>query len=191
MPAVAWNGSEFGVAWSDRREGPARADIFFARVTIEGTVLGERPIAGGPGGHDLHPSLVAAGDAWGLAFTRQTVFIYFQIFFATLHPNGTLWNGPFEIGENETVNNRSSLSCNGEQFGLAWRTGAANAGDVMVVLLSATGGSLSREYQVTTVGGESAAPSLVWDGEFFDVIWHDDREGEWFDLYFAPDLCLL
>ena len=45
-PAVAWNGTDFLVVWSDRRSGtPAQADIYGSRVSATGTVLDTTGIA--------------------------------------------------------------------------------------------------------------------------------------------------
>ncbi len=72
MPAVTWNGSEFVVAWEDKRNSviyfDERTDVFGARVATDGTVLDPNgvPLAN-ESLPEVRPALVSVGGSTLLA----------------------------------------------------------------------------------------------------------------------------
>jgi hypothetical protein len=74
QPAVAWDGSQFVVAWMDFREVQGveheRADIYAARVGFDGNVLdpGGFQVTGGTNPEE-YPDLAGSGDRMTIAFS--------------------------------------------------------------------------------------------------------------------------
>ena len=65
-PSLAWTGSEFGVSWSDNRDG--NWEIYFARVSSSGSKLGDDLRVTSAAGWSEYPSLSWTGSEFGLSW---------------------------------------------------------------------------------------------------------------------------
>jgi hypothetical protein len=65
-PSLVWTGTEYGVIWTDRRDGAS--DLYFTRISGGGIKIGpDIRITGAAGGRSL-PSLVWTGTGYGVAW---------------------------------------------------------------------------------------------------------------------------
>ncbi|MFL5357947.1 hypothetical protein [Archangium sp.] len=103
-PAVAWDGKQFLVVWTDGRNGSETPDIFGDRVLPDGTVLdpGGFPIAVEPG-EQRHPDVVWSGRRFVVVWddTRNGTH---DIFGARVNPKGRVEEPdgiPISVGPGE------------------------------------------------------------------------------------------
>ena len=68
-PALAWTGSEYGLAWSDWREG--NSEIYFALLSSQGETLVPAKQVTTTAAYAGEPSLAWQGAGYGLAWTDQ------------------------------------------------------------------------------------------------------------------------
>ena len=79
-PSLVWTGSEYGVAWYDRRDGDPDEEIYFARIDASGNKLGSDIRITNAAGSSDNASLVWTGSEYGVAwldYRDQSGEIYF------------------------------------------------------------------------------------------------------------------
>lgn len=92
-PSLVWNGSQFGLAWVDRRTGFGA--IHFAVIDIDGVIVApDTRLAGGPDA--TQPSLSWSGEEWGVAWAAGPERRE-QIFFARVAASGARIGEPARI----------------------------------------------------------------------------------------------
>ena len=83
FPAVVWSGSEFGLAWSDLRDGDGKGEIYFARMSDNGQPIGMAERISTADKESFYPSLAWTGSEYAIAWQdkRHGKFeIYFTRF---------------------------------------------------------------------------------------------------------------
>jgi len=170
-PDVAWNGTEFVVAWTDERSEVIyfdnRTEVFAARVMPDGTVLDPAGFAVGDlAEQEIHPSVASIGGRTIIAHSSfrddpalQAYRIGYQVFGNT--PVGNRW--PVAVVSATPASGVVALPVSFSATGssdpdgtiasYAWNFGDGSAG---------TGASPSQTY---TVAGEYVAELTVTDNQ--------------------------
>jgi len=81
-PAIAWNGSVFGIAWEDRRDGDY--DVYFTTVSADGAVMTPELALTADGRASRAPHITWTGTSFAVAWADAG-----QIVVAELDPSGT------------------------------------------------------------------------------------------------------
>jgi uncharacterized repeat protein (TIGR01451 family) len=193
---LVWNGSEYGLAWIDGRDGD-RA-VYFQRLDAAGAALSSPARLSDPRVPDTfnvfagYPVLRWLGDRWVVATTGSlTGWVTNEVVLSFAAASGA------RLGSDVVV----SASVDGiasEAPALAW--GGAS---LLAVWHDATGGSLEIHAQATDAighagpnprrvltsghvpGGFAAySPSVVATGDGYVTAWQDTRRGAgWYDVY--------
>lgn len=169
-PSLAWNGSGWGVAWSDG------ARIWFARLDSSGQPLGAPMPVGSAAENARHARLVWTGDGYGVAWddargrpSRQDVR------FARLDAAGE------PVGPDITVSSSScgalfpTLVWTGTDFGLAWEDCRDADWEIYFARVDGNGAAPPEPRRITASPENSLMPALVWDGLGFGLAWSDLR----------------
>jgi fibronectin type 3 domain-containing protein len=180
-PAIAWNGSEFGVAWQDART--TVTDIYFARVDLQGNKIGSDIQITNDAGSSLGPSLVWTGTEFGLAWddTRLTSR---DLYFVRLDTTGTKLEADRQITTDPASSSQASLVWTGSGYGLAWVDTRDGNAEIYFARLSSAGIKVGSDTRITDFAGTSEFPSLAWTGSGYGVAWRDARTTAG-DIYFA------
>ncbi len=107
QPAVAWNGSQFGVAWfEDQRTEPGQLPTslgYFALLNADGSVArrgvrvdARAQFAYSPSAN-FHPILVWDGTNWGFFTAEGTTPPFDEVVYRRLAANGDLVLGPVDV----------------------------------------------------------------------------------------------
>ena len=183
---AGWNGKNFALAWSDKRDGAgqkgeiyvATLDAFGARVTPDTRITTTT-------GASTHPALAWDGTGYGLVYADDTPGnpeLYFQHLDATGKPQGASVRLTNATGNSVWPD----LVWTGTEFAVAWedsRAGAANT-DIYFQRVDAQGKKVGPEVKVTTDGSRQNSPILKWDGTGFGLAWTDSRNTDR-QVYFA------
>ena len=179
-PAVAWNGDDFAVVWSDDRDG-STPDLYFVRATVNGTIVGVEKRITTAAMPSLGVSLVWTGSEYGLAWHDFRDGDP-EIYFARLDASGTKIGEDLRVTESVGQSFRPSLQWTGTSYALSWNDNESGDHEIYLARLSATGEPLGTT-RVTSSAGESLFSSLAWTGSGFGVIWNDSRTPA--GVYFA------
>lgn len=174
-PAVAWSGTELGVAWADSRTGsPA---IRFARLDGAGRMIGsDVQISNASSSPGAGASLVWNGTGWTVAW-HDTRDGNVEIYAAALASDGS------RLGADVRVTNAVGLSWwpwlarSGDRLGVAWHDSRDGNYEIYFRQLGPDALPVGAETRVTSDGGISLLPWLTGNGTGFAVVWADDRAG--------------
>lgn len=177
-PSIAWDGSAYGVAWSDTEAG--NFEIYYSRVAADGTALvGPSRISTTPN-ITISPSLVWTGSEYGVAWSNQEAAPNnAEIFFARVSTAGARIGAEVRItGDDDFHSYSPTLTWSGAGYGVAWQDLRSGTAEVYFTRLSAAGAPLQAD---TLLSVDDAAvsdnPSLAWSGAEYLAVWQDARPG--------------
>ncbi len=191
LPAVAWTGTEMGVAWYSRRGALAPAGIAFARVSAAGTVaLAGMRIVEDSGSLEA-PSLAWSGSEFGLAFQDDRDGND-EIYFARVSASGTVTGAEVRVTDDPARSGDPSMVWTGSEYAVAWIDLRHTADEVFLARLEPDGTRIGTDARLTDMPSASTHPALVWTGSQLAVAWQDniDTHDANHEIYFmrvAPD----
>ncbi len=177
-PMLAFNGTDWGVAWFDNRDGPWQ--LRFRRVGVDGSAAGPS-VAAATGGTGFHADLRWSGDELGLAWADGRdgdLAVYFRRLDVDGAPLSaeTRISDPFIPDTFEVDSNNTVLRWSGDRWAVAvddTRTGDDNA-EIRLSFADAGGNKLGSDVLVSTADGFlSGNPALAWDGATLLAAWRD------------------
>jgi hypothetical protein len=113
-PAIAFNGREFGVAWSD----PANGRVRFSRLSAEGRATGRATVVHEGLEMPLSTRVVWNGSEYGVAVGMSQ-----GVYFARVNSRGERVGDGVVVAEGTRVAGLDDLSATGNGFQLVWHDG--------------------------------------------------------------------
>jgi hypothetical protein len=180
--ALLWTGSNFALAYLDRREGSPQ--VYLARVSESGSRLGpEQKLSRGPGDCTL-PSLAWNGSALAAVWTERQG-IHHQVMAAVIRDAGEGTRAPSVLMTDSSDKIQAAVAVGASGFGISfWARSGTNR--VLHFLSLPTAGSPAAGARPLTpprraeaeLQASSVCPalSLVFDGSTFDIAWVDLKE---------------
>jgi hypothetical protein len=180
-PAVAFDGTNYLVVWSDNRREEAWGDVYGARVTPSGTVLDRSgiAIATGPSSQSV-PRVAFGGGTYLVVWTEQSpTATGTDIVGARVDPAGALLD-PSGVPVSTSTGNQYDpvVAYGGGTFLVAWQDGTGFPGPPSVrgARLSPAGAVLDPVAIVISAGhGNLYQPTLAYGGGVFLAVWIDVR----------------
>jgi titin len=186
QPMVAWNGSNFLVAWSDGRSG-ADYDIYGTTVTPAGGVVKPGGVAISTAvGDQSYPSARANGATWLVAWQddrNATTDIYSTRVTSAGSPTNT---SGVAISKAAHDQRRPSVASNGSGWLVVWgdRRPSNSNSDIYSTRVTTAGAVTNANgVAVSTAAHDQAAPSVAWNGSTYMVVWSDYRSNTSLDVY--------
>ena len=136
--AIASNGSDFGVVWYELGEDSgAPSSVFFSLVGADLNVLGP-VLLSDPQVSSQGPAMVWNGESFGVAW-EELRGGQREIRFREFAPSGIPIGETIQISAGITQSRGVSLAHSGDDYGLAWETGATGARAIQFRTLRVTG----------------------------------------------------
>jgi hypothetical protein len=182
-PWVTWTGSEFGVAWEDRRDG--NTDIYFRGLDATGTLLGSELRVTDHFTFSEEPAIAWTGSQYLLAFTdaRDASPAGLQIYTATVDALGATSGAPARLSEESQSAREVAMVWATSFGGVAWLDERNAEQDIYFALVDDGGARIGSDLRLTNASsGQRGDPTVTWLGTSFAVAWFDD-EGEGRALY--------
>ncbi len=180
-PAVAFDGTNYFVVWSDGRRGSG-TDIYGARVSQAGAVLDANGVAvSASTAFNLlkdNPALAFNGTNYLVIWEEQTSFTASSNLFATLVSPAGVPSGTSISVSTATGNQReAAVDFDGTNYLAVWqddRSGSLT--DIYAARISAAGNVLDGAgIPVSTRAEAELNPVLKFNGTHYLVIWEDYR----------------
>lgn len=125
--SITWSGSEYGIVWNDERDFDR--DIFFARVSSEGTKVGE-DVNITRTHHNCFDAVVTwAGDVFAASWEEYLEDKY-EIHFVRISDEGVRLGESVKVSDSTGECRLPSLEYTGTEFGMAWTDDADGDMDV-------------------------------------------------------------
>lgn len=178
-PSLAWSGTEFGMVWSDKRDG--NTETYFCRLTSSGSKIGsDVRMTFAQSFNTFDHSLSWTGSEYCVAW-RDDMEGSWEIYFARISSSG------LKIGDDIKITDSGfaldpSLVWTDTEFGIAWFR--IEDYKIYFARLSSSGEKMGSDIRITDDLAHSCSPSLIWTGTGFGVAWYDSREG-YNEIYFA------
>ncbi|MGQ9708160.1 MAG: hypothetical protein ACUVUR_04725, partial [bacterium] len=184
-PAVAFDGVNYLVVWSDNRSGGA--DIYGARVSPSGMVL------------DTSGIVISAAEnnqsSPALAFDGMNFLVVWEdgrssssdIYGARVSPSGVVLDTS-GIGISTAANYQGypAIAFDGTNYLVAWHdTRRGSWADIYGARVTPVGAVLDPSgISIAAAANSQQIPMVAFDGTNYLVVWSDDRRG-YFDIYGA------
>lgn len=175
-PSLAWNGTVWGVAWEDYRDG--NWEIYFTTLDKFGgrTSIGDNQISA-TAKPSNNSSLVWNGSKWA-AVWNDDVSGNGDILFDLISTEGK------GMGEVDTIKNDGKsqrpvlLARTGGGYAMAWENVAEGLNfEIYFALLDEGGTLVGPETRVSNATGNSFAPAIAKLGDGYVLAWYDERDG--------------
>lgn len=182
-PDIIWTGSNYGLVWSDSRQG-GEAEIYFIKLNEFGTkVTKELKISNSSDKISNQPAIVWADRAYGLVWSEYDRDESknkdgCSLYFTKLDKEGEKYGGIVSVtSDNDgTCPSNPAISWTGLDYGITWHESRANAetSNIFFIRLNSLGERESQEIQVSDTS-ESSNSSIVWTGREYGLVWQTDE----------------
>lgn len=175
--SVAWDGSVFGLAWSERRE--ARTELSFRRLSPSGEAVGPAvPLTAGfsTGVNVSSPALLWTGQAYALAYDRHESGGNFEVYFQGLDPSGHPTGPPRQVSQTTGASRTPGLAFDGAGFGLSWHETDGSGSAAYLQRLSGDGARLGGPIRLGRAAAERRNLAIAWAGDRYVVAWQAGQD---------------
>jgi hypothetical protein len=185
-PAVAWNGTEYLVVWSDHRKPARSEDIYGQRVSAEGIQQGAnfRICGTGAVASDQVPAVAWDGTGYlvvwedGRDDDERGTDVYGRRVTAAGMPTGP----DFRISGTSATDDEHApaVAWDGTGYLVVWedsRDSNERGTDVRGRRVAAGGGAEGRDFRISgsKATGDDKSPAVASDGTGYLVVWEDWR----------------
>jgi len=182
FPSVAFDGTNYLVVWSDRRNG-VDSDIYGSRVTRQGVVLDRAgiPISTAPGNQEL-PSVVFDGTNYLVVWDDCRNGSNYDIYGARVRTDGAVLDpGGIPISTAPDHQEHPSVAFDATNYLVVWQD-RRDGCDIYGARIDRDGTVLDPAgISISTATNFQLSPSIAFDGTNYLVVWHDYRSGV--DIY--------
>jgi len=182
LASLAWTGTEFGVSWTDNRDG--NYEVYFARLSAAVARIGADSRISSTSVESWHPALAWSGAGFGVSWSEGANNEAYTLF-ARIAADGVKTGSDLTVSAVARSEHMSSLAWSGSQYGVAWTdTRSSGQWDIYFQRVAADGTAVGSNINVTPNPNGSGESSIVWTGSQYGVAWHDNRDANW-EIYFA------
>ena len=129
-PAVAWNGTDWGVVWEDLQ---TFTEIYFQRIGVNGAAIGSNVRVTNASGVSNDPSLAWTGAEFGVVWWDDRTGDD-ELWFARLTTTGTKIGSDVQLTNTPGTTVGPALAWGGGKYGVAWNDDR-DAGEVEIYFL--------------------------------------------------------
>ncbi len=192
IPALAWSGSEIGVAWLDGVLGATT--IQFARVSASGTLTGS-PVQISEGTD--HFPMAQIDLAWtGSEYAAVWLAMFgsdssMRVLMARLDADGAVTGAESQVTDETTLMLGPAIAWTGSEYGVGWsdyRT-SSDSSEIYLARFEPDGTKVGSDVHVPFAGDNEKLADLAWSGSEYGLLWHEYVSGPP-DIHFtrlAPD----
>lgn len=180
--ALVWTGLDYGVAWTDFRNG--QGEIYFRKVSPSGQLLGtETRITNDPAS-SRGARIAWSGSEFGLVWKDERDGQP-QVYFSHLTSSGAKIGGDVRITNGTGSSLEPQIIWYGSGYAVSYWAIRGTAAGIYFMRLGAAGAPIGDEIRANeSVGpGGSERPELSWNGTQFGLVWYDQFPSN--ALYFA------
>ncbi|MCK4585115.1 T9SS type A sorting domain-containing protein [candidate division WOR-3 bacterium] len=187
-PSVACDGTNYLVVWHDYRSG-LYPDIYSTRVNQSGVVLDTAAIVISTTGNEQHsPSVAFDGTNYLVVWHDCRSGLYPDIYGTRVNQSGVFLD-PIGIAISTDTNSQASPSVafDGINYLVVWEDSRSGPySDIYGALVNQSGIVLDPDgIAISTYTDEQFSPSVAFDGTNYLVVWMDNRNGSYSDIYGA------
>jgi hypothetical protein len=176
FPSLAYNGTDFGVAWNDDRDG--NPEIYFAHVNTSGAPVGPDVRVTTAQGSSFAPTIEWTGSHYAVTWWDDRSGTA-EMYFAALGLEGARIGDEIELTPGQ-YSQAGTARWSGRELGVVWFDFRNGVLEPYFARFAADGRRLGDDVRVST-GGVDVDPEsldLIWAGGRFAIAFADAREGQ-------------
>jgi len=186
-PDVAFDGTNYFVVWQDNRNG-AYTDIYGARVSTSGALLDPSGIPISLAyNHQSLPAVAFDGTNYLVVWQDYRSGSYYDVYGARVTKSGVVLDpGGIAISNATSYQSAPAVAFDGTNYMVAWGDFRSLSFDAYVARVSKSGNVLDPAgIPVSQATGDQSSPAIAFDGTNYMVVWRDERNGTYTDIYGA------
>jgi len=172
---LVWAGDGYALAWRDERDGDP--EIYFARLDMNGTKIGDDVRVTNALGTSDSPQMVQASGGFAIVFA-DTPAGFTGVYFVMVDPAGTPLGAPLLLSQSGIPAGTPTLTRTATGFAAAWADSRNGQIEIYFTRIDASGVEVGSEVRVSNGAGESEWLWITWTGTESVVAWDDVRFGE-------------
>jgi len=184
--SAVWNGQEYGVTWWDVRDAPActppgtRGRAFFARVDIEGRMIGEEiPVSDAFSNpwQDYKPLIVWDGENYAIFWgdsreNGECAGGVGDIYMAIVNRNGEKILGDIKLQSNELSPQLWDVEWDGENYAIGYN---GRIGQADLAKMDINGNTILVDVPINSTGQGGYPMITSYDNKYY-LAWNDFRD---------------
>lgn len=170
-PSIVWNGLNYGLVWSDVRNGD-KGEIFFALLDEEGNKIGnDVQITNTPTLISTNPEIIWNGTNFAVVYAEydDVLSVNSTVNFLRISSAGAKIGNVTEV-VNVIDKTNPSMAYDGSGYGIIWRTPNNSNAKTYFSYLNANGEIVKNQVRVLT-DEASDNTEIVWDGSMFGIVY--------------------
>ncbi|MBW2263901.1 MAG: hypothetical protein JRG91_18225, partial [Deltaproteobacteria bacterium] len=180
IPALAWTGSEIGVAWLDGVIGATT--VQFARVSAAGAVVGS-PVQISEGSD--HFPLAQIDLAWtGSEYAAVWLAVFgadssMRVLMARMGADGTVTGTESQVTGETSLMLGPAIAWADSEFGIGWSDYRASSDNTEIYFAryAPDGAKIGADVHVPFAGDNEKLADLAWSGSEYGLLWHEYVSG--------------
>ncbi|MGV3622684.1 MAG: TolB family protein [Archangium sp.] len=192
-PILKWNGTNFGLAWTDYRHGSNNREIYFRRLNSDGSPLGGEVRITNSAEDSAWPDLAWNDEdhEWALVWHDSRDGNQ-EIYFTRVASDGARLGGDVRLTNAAAASTYASIDWNGFQYGVSWQDQRTGKWGIYFAPVSAQGVKNGTDLRLSSGNGDAEFTTALWNGVTFAFGWRDSRNTptDNTEVYFALVGCL-
>lgn len=174
FPSVEAQGSNVYVVWNDNLEG--NFEIYYTHSLDNGETWGEYTRLTKADGISEHPSLVAEGSRFHLAWSDQRPGNP-EIYYKNSTDAGATWSEDNRLSYSAGNSLNPSLVVSDSNIFISWHDTRDGNFEIYFINSTDLGATWSADTNLSAHPASSYSPFVALTDTTVHLIWHDDREG--------------
>lgn len=180
-PAIAVNGSNIYVAWSDI--APANYEIYFRKSADGGATWQSTERLTNNSGSSDNPALAVSGSNVYIVWKDNTLREHEEIYFRKSPNGGATWQSAQRFMEYTGTSLHPTIAAGGSNVYVAWHHYVTENSEIYYTKSSNRGATWQNIQRLTKNSGASGAAELAVSGSNIYITWYDNTPGN-YEIYF-------
>ncbi|MFQ5719234.1 MAG: M36 family metallopeptidase [Acidobacteriota bacterium] len=185
FPGIGWNGTHYGIAYQDNRDG--NREIYMTRLDAAGIKVGVDVRLTNDPAISTQPDVVGTGTEFVIVW-RDTRDGTGEIYAARVSDAGTKLTADLRTTNAPQNSLNPSVAWVGSDIAVTWQDLRDGIDEIYFARLDATGAKVGPDQRLTSVAAVSRRPAIVWNNANLAVVWGDARDATE-QVYFTRVAC--
>ena len=178
---IAANGSVLHVVWYDNRDSDW--EIYYKRSTDSGISWGADTRLTNNVSESWNPSVAVSGSQVHVVWDDLRDG-YREIYYKRSTDGGSTWGTDTRLTNKTATSNRPSVAVSGTQVNIVWQDNRDGNYEIYYKRSTDSGTNWGADTRLTNkVTYYSFAPSIAISGSQMNIVWQDDRDGN-YEIYY-------
>jgi hypothetical protein len=179
-PAIHVSGNIVLVTWTDNRDG--NYEIYFKKSADNGNTWSSDTRLTSNSSVSDYPSIDASGSTVIIAWQDNRDGNY-EIYSKRSGDGGNNWGADQRLSSNSSFSEYPAVTISGAKVNVAWEDNRDGNREIYSKYSADGGVSWSGENRITNNSSQSTSASITSEGDFVDLTWSDQRDGNW-EIYY-------